>query len=219
MRKAVAVFLFAFLVLGKTDGSLAQGASSAKDLEQAVEEYDTGLRDLRAGRHAEAARKFQSALARLKNHPELELGRGLALLRAGDTKGAFEALQPVVTSNNGPLASSALALQGRIRFEEGDLSAAESLLMKARKRDEGNQLATRLLGLLYAKQKRFGLAIPLLKQTTSRNPLDFDATHLLGVSYLGTQQWRSAKPHLLKAHQMEPEDLAVLCNLASALLG
>ena len=219
MRQTIAICLFALLALGRNDVSGAQDSASARDLEQAVTEYDEGLRDLRAGRNAQAARKFESALKQLDNHPELRLGWGLALLRAGENEEAFQALNPLTTSNVGSLASSALVLQARIRFEEGNLRQAESLLVKAQKRDSQNDLAARLLGIAYARQAKFAWAIPLLKDAVERDPLDFDAIHLLGVSYLGTQQWEAAKPHLIKAHQMAPKDITVTCNLAAALLG
>src|SRR4051812_40092404 len=72
--------------------------------------------------------------------------------------------------------------------------------------------AVRGLALLYSEQGQWPIAVPLLKQAAELNPEDAEIQTKLGLAFLLTRDFKSAREAALKALELAPklEDGAIL---------
>ncbi|HVH87465.1 MAG TPA: tetratricopeptide repeat protein [Terriglobales bacterium] len=108
---------------------------------------------------------------------------------------------------------------GLAYYRKGDFAVAESALAKAMQEDPQNREAVQLRGLSFFQMGRPADAITYLKQVQSWiGSANVDASYVLGLCYLHTQNYDEARKSFAQMYGVPPESAAAHLFLARMLL-
>jgi tetratricopeptide (TPR) repeat protein len=108
---------------------------------------------------------------------------------------------------------------GLAYYRKGDFAQAQSAFARAMDQDPQNREAVQLRGLSLFQMGRPADAIPYLKQVQSWiGPANVDASYVLGLCYMHTQNYDEARKSFAQMYGAEPDSAAAHLFLARMLL-
>lgn len=108
---------------------------------------------------------------------------------------------------------------GLAYYRKGDFPQAQSALARAMEQDPQNREAVQLRGLSLFQMGRPAEAIPYLKQVQSWiGPANVDASYVLGLCYVHTQNYEEARRSFAQTYSVPPDSAQAHLFLARMLL-
>src|ERR1700756_1731166 len=122
-------------------------------------------------------------------------------------------------SKSDPAAKNLSREFGVIYYRKGDYANAISSLQRATSENPGDKEATQLTGLSLYLSGKHAEAIPYLEKVQSWYPsASVDASYILGVAYIQTKNYPSARAAFAKMFQVPPDSAAAYLFTARLLL-
>ncbi|HWC19921.1 MAG TPA: tetratricopeptide repeat protein [Terriglobales bacterium] len=148
---------------------------------------------------------------------ESQLERGKQLIESGRFDDALAALLPLQKENPEP---KGLEHQiGLAYYRKGDFARAQDAFSKAMDQNAEDTEAVQLRGLSLFQMGRPAEAIPYLKQVQAWiGPANVDASYVLGLCYMHTQNYDEARKAFAQMYGLAPDSAAAHLFLARMLL-
>ena len=102
-------------------------------------------------------------------------------------------------------------------LHKGQPLKARKLCEKLLKKANDDAVAWHLLGESYQQQRRFTEALPCLLKSCQLNPKSAAAHHGAAIAHLALEQLDNAEEQVKLALQLEPNNIAVITNMAQIL--
>ena len=116
-----------------------------------------------------------------------------------------------------PRNADALHFSGLVRYEQGALEEARTLIERARvfRPQDANIFSN--LGMVLAAQEHYDAAMKMFAQALRLDPKHTDALNNIGVTMKKLHRYKEALPVLERVARQRPDDAEVLFNLAETL--
>ena len=149
--------------------------------------------------------------------PDASLGQATLLMQQGKNDAALALLESIAVAD--PARRRVVRQMGIVYYRKNDFLKAAASFKKALEEDPGDNEAVQLLGLSYYLAGRPAEAIaPLEKVQTWYPSANVDAAYILGLCYMQTKDYPSARKAFAKMFGVAPDSAASYLFMARMLL-
>ena len=152
---------------------------------------------------SEKALKYQEALAKNPNSPELNYNLGVVLHKLGELSQAKESYEKAIALQ--PNYTQAYFNLAVIYQSQGDVARAISLYHQAMDCDPEDTEIYHNLGALLIQEKEFEQALHNYQKALEIDPLWADTYYRIGYLYFRQNEFESAIPYLRHAIKLDPK--------------
>jgi tetratricopeptide (TPR) repeat protein len=207
LRAEAAAMADSLLQSGNLDGWLLEdqlARAALMDSTTSSVPFQQGLLELKAGRAAEAATRFERAVALEPQSAGAFLNLGIARYQSGSPSAAIADFRRAVAIN-GELTVASLLL-GQALTAVDSLAAAESTYREVLAREATNAKALRGVGFCRLRAADYPAAARAYEQSTQTEPDNADGWAGLGSAQLGQGRLDAAGAAFTKARAIDPNN-------------